>query len=285
MANIRDIKNRINSVKNTRQITNAMKMVAASKLKKAQERIISARPYADFIEFMIRSVKHKNPETTNPFLTGRLNTPEKKLLIVLTSDRGLCGSFNSNIIRTATKYLSENPDVGVICVGKKGYDQIKKKTDKIIGKYVNFFNEMNFLRTVEISKSVIELYNKGDYTQVSVIYNEFKSAIQQNIVEKQLLPIMPCESTAVSSVDYIYEPDENTIIEELGTKYIDVEIWRMMLESSAAEQGARMTAMDNATENASELIEALTLMHNRARQASITTEIIEIASGAEAINE
>ncbi|MCB5230617.1 MAG: ATP synthase F1 subunit gamma [Candidatus Cloacimonas sp.] len=285
MSNIRDIKNRIDSVRNTRQITNAMKMVAASKLRKAQDRIVNARPYADYLEFMIRSVKYKNPDTEHPMLTENQDKNAKRLLVVMTSDRGLCGSFNSNIIRSTKVYLEKHPDTDVICIGRKGYEQISKLTSSIIDKYFNLFNEMNFNDIKDITKGVLNLYLNNGYARVDVIYNEFKSAIQQNIIEKQILPIIPPESPAISQVDYLYEPDENTVIEELGTKYIDVEIWRMMLESSAAEQGARMTAMDNATENATELIDSLTLLHNRARQAAITTEIIEIASGAEAINE
>ena len=299
MANIRDIKNRIVSIKNTRQITNAMKMVAASKLRKAQEKIVNARPYADYIEMMIRTIKYKNPATKHPFLYSReesaaigkaqnqdlVKATGKTALLVLTADRGLCGSFNSNIIRTAHKYLQQHPETDVICIGKKGYDNLKKRSDRIIEKFLNSFNVIDFEATDKISQLVVELYLDQGYNRIDVIYNEFKSAIQQNIISRQLLPIVPIESEVISEIDFLYEPDEDTIIEELGVKYVDVEIWRMMLESSAAEQGARMTAMDNATENASELIEELSLLHNRARQASITTEIIEIASGAEAINE
>ncbi len=291
MANIRDIKNRIVSVKNTKQITNAMKMVAASKLRKAQERIINARPYADYLDMMIRTVKYKNIGTDNMLLAdtngneNNKNKADKVALIVITADRGLCGSFNSNIIRAAQKYIENNQKIDVICIGKKGYDQLKKRTDKIVEHYNDFFNEMDFAVCRDISHNVLNLFLQKGYTKIDVIFNEFKSAIQQNIIQKQLLPIVPLESDVVSQTDYLYEPDEDTIINELGEKYVDVEIWRMLLESSAAEQGARMTAMDNATENALELINELTLMHNRARQSAITTEIIEIASGAEAISE
>lgn len=302
MANIRDIKNRIGSIKNTKQITNAMKMVAASKLRKAQDKIINARPYADFTDYMIRTIKYKNPGSKHPFLrsreelissSGKIAVPEQQIrestgktaLIIITADRGLCGSFNSNIIRTAQKYLQQHPDTDVICIGKKGFDQIKKQTDKIIEKFINYFDIIDFTTTRDVSRLVIDLYMNKGYNKIDVIYNEFKSAIQQNIISRQLLPIIPMESDIISETDYIYEPNEDVIIEEIGEKYVDVEIWRMLLESSAAEQGARMTAMDNATENATELIEQLSLLHNRARQASITTEIIEIASGAEAIKE
>jgi len=289
MLHVRDIRNRISSIKNTRQITNAMKMVAASKLRRAQERIINARPYADYIDLMIRSVKLKNPTTNNILLKEyedeRVDEQSKTALIVITADKGLCGSFNSNIIRAALTYCESHTDIDIICIGKRGYDQIRKKSDRIIDKYINIFNEMDFAASKDISQKVLELFTEEGYQKIDVIYNEFKSAIQQNVVQKQLLPIVPLESDVVSRIDYIYEPDENTIINELGEKYVDIEIWRMLLESSAAEQGARMTAMDNATENATELIDELTLLHNRARQSAITTEIIEIASGAEAIND
>ncbi len=284
MANIRDIKNRIVSVKNTKQITNAMKMVAASKLRKAQEKIISAREYADYLDLMIRTVKFKNPSSENPFITNMADTKKKKVLVVITADRGLCGSFNSNIIRAAKKFINANPETDVICIGKKGYDTIRKSSDKVVEKFLNLFNSMDFSHSKAISRFIIKLYLEDNYNKIDVIYNEFKSAIQQNVIERQLLPIVPLESDVVSTVDYLYEPDEETLINELGEKHVDVEIWRMLLESSAAEQGARMTAMDNATENANDLIAQLTLLHNRARQSSITTEIIEIASGAEAIN-
>ena len=283
MPNIRDIKTRIESVKSTKQITNAMKMVAASKLRKAQNSIVQARPYADHINVMLQTLKRKNTKTQHPLL---IDIPDegKKAFIVVTSDRGLCGAFNSNIIRKAILYLNEHPEIDVICIGRKGYDYLKKYiTNEIKEKYIGLFNEMDFSVSKEVASFLLELFLNEGYAKIEVLYNEFKSAIQQDIVVKQLLPIVPLESEEISALDYIYEPDEDTIIEELACKYVDVEIWRIMLESSAAEQGARMTAMDSATENATELIGSLTLYYNRARQAAITKEIIEIASGAEAL--
>jgi len=234
---------------------------------------------------MIRTIKYKNPGTTNPFLVANSDDGNKTALLVFTADRGLCGSFNSGITKKALIYLSKHPDTDVVCVGKKGYDALRKKTDRIIEKYLNFFSSMDFSKSRSVSDLILDLYLNQGYTKVDAIYNEFKSAIQQNVIERQLLPIVPIEDDLISDTDYLYEPNEDALITELGTKFVDVDIWRMMLESSAAEQGARMTAMDNATENAGELIQELSLLHNRARQASITTEIIEIASGAEAINE
>jgi F-type H+-transporting ATPase subunit gamma len=208
----------------------------------------------------------------------------KRALIVVTADRGLCGSFNSNIIRKANEYLKKNPEIDLICIGKKGNDYFKKHFRKVLQSYIDLFNEMDFSVSIDVASHILNLLLIENYSKIEVLYNEFKSAIQQNIIVKQLLPIITSESKEVTTLDFIYEPDEKTIIEELGRKYVNVEIWRIMLESSAAEQGARMTAMDSATDNAAELIEQLTLKYNRVRQAGITKEIIEIASGAEAIN-
>ena len=284
MANIKEIKTRIESVRSTKQITNAMKMVAAANLRKAQDRIIKARPYANHVNDMLRTLKLKNSSNTHPLLEDAEESG-KSALIVVTSDRGLCGSFNSQIIKEAMRYLKENPEVDLICLGKKGYDFLKKRTDNIIKPYLNLFNEMNFSVSKDVAQQIIDLFMEQDYNKINVLYNEFKSAIQQNIIVKQLLPIIPLESDTISTLDYLYEPDEDTIIEELGKKYVNVDIWRIMLESSAAEQGARMTAMDSATDNAAELIDTLTLTYNRVRQAAITKEIIEIASGADAIQQ
>jgi F-type H+-transporting ATPase subunit gamma len=283
MANIRDIKNRIESVKSTRQITKAMKMVAASKLRKAQESIVKARPYANSINEMLQTIKLKDRMAEHPLLTER-NRNGKRALVVVTADRGLSGSFNSTIIRAASDYMKEHPEATVICLGRKGADFFKKHEATVTRNFVGLFNEMDFSVSKDVAAFLLQLYLHDGFSTIDVVYNEFKSAIQQNVITKQLLPIMPVQSEHVSSLEFIYEPDAETIIEELGTKYINVEIWRIMLESSAAEQGARMTAMDSATDNAEELIGTLTLHYNRARQAAITTEIIEISSGAEAIN-
>lgn len=284
MANLREIKTRIESVKSTKQITNAMKMVAASKLRKAQDNIINARPYADHINEMLRTLKNKNISSDHSLL-AEVTGKGKTAYIVVTSDRGLCGSFNTHIIKKAIVHLKENSDADLICIGKKGYDYFRKHSTNVTEHYINLFNEMDFSVSADVAEKILSLFLDENYDKINVIYNEFKSAIQQDIVVKQLLPIIPLETEEISKLDYVYEPDEDTIIFELGRKYIHVDIWRIMLESSAAEQGARMTAMDSATENAIELIDRLTLNYNRARQAAITTEIIEISSGAEAIQQ
>ena len=282
MGNIRDIKRRIESVTSTRQITNAMKMVAASKLRRAQERIVAARPYADYTQRMIEKIRKKNRQAIHPFFYPT-NKDGKTAFVIVSADRGLCGSFNSEIIRKAENYLSENSNVDIICVGKKCYDQIKKN-HKITSEFIGLFNEMRFTASQDISELLLDMYLNKTYSKVEILYNEFASVIQQNVVVKTILPIKPSPLESVSLVDFLYEPDEEQIIAELGQKYLAVEIWRMLLESSAAEQAARMTAMDNATENANELIEHLSLQYNRERQASITKEILEIVAGSEAIN-
>ena len=284
MATLKEIKLRIESVKNTKHITNAMKMVAASKLRRAQENILQARPYADHINDMLKTIKLKNITTTHPLLTD-ISGNGKTALIIVTSDRGLCGSFNSQIIRKAQLYIKKHSNVDIICIGKKGFGFFKTHSKKVIDSYINLFNEMDFSVSKDVAEKILNLYLQEDYIKIDVLYNEFKSAIQQDIIVKQLLPINPIESENISRLDFLYEPDEDTIIEELGRKYIHVDIWRIMLESSAAEQGARMTAMDSATDNAADMIDNLTLFYNRARQAMITKEIIEIASGAEAIQQ
>ncbi len=284
MANLREIKTRIESIKSTKQITNAMKMVAASKLRKAQDNIINARPYADHINEMLRTLKNKNISSDHPLLADATGKG-KTAYVVVTSDRGLCGSFNTHIIKKAVAHLEKDPDADIICIGKKGYDYFRKHSTNVTEKYINLFNEMDFSVSTEVAEKILNLFLDENYDKIIVIFNEFKSAIQQDIIVKQLLPIVPIESEEISKQDYVYEPDEETIIYELGRKYIHVDIWRIMLESSAAEQGARMTAMDSATENAAELIDKLVLNYNRIRQAAITTEIIEISSGAEAIQQ
>ena len=284
MANIRDIKTRIESIRNTKQITNAMKMVAAAKLRRSQDAIIQARPYANQINSMLRQIRARNRDIEHEVMQNSKNKT-RTALIVVTSDKGLCGAFNSNITKKAKEYIANNPQTDVICLGKKGYDAIRKVSSNVINQYINLFNEMDFSVSKQLGEYVMNLFLSEGYGKIEVIYNEFKSAIQQEIVVKQLLPIIPEElKTDNFNESSECEPDEETLVAELANKYIDVELWRIMLESSAAEQGARMTAMDSATENAAELINELSLSYNRIRQAEITKEIIEISSGAAAIN-
>ncbi len=285
MANLRDLRTRINSIKNTKQITNAMKMVAAAKLRKSQDAVVKSRPYSDYVDKMLRLLQKKNNTNPHPMLISP-NKNGKVLLLIVTGDRGLCGSFNSSITRYANHYIKDNPNVSfdVFCIGRKGYDSFKRKVT-VMNHFSGIGENVSFDVIDPIRESLLQVYSSGDYARVEVIFNEFKSAIQQDLVCKQLLPVVPSETEDISMVDFIYEPDENSLIEELCIKYINVELWRVLLESNAAEQGARMTAMDNATNNASDLINQLSLQYNRERQAQITTEIIEVASGAEAIKQ
>jgi len=283
MANLKDIRNRIGTIKNIKQITNAMKMVAAAKLRKSQEAVLNARPYSDYMDRMLRILQRKNRNSEHPLLSS-INPHGKELLIVVTADKGLCGSFNTSIIRFTLQYLHSKPHCDLIFLGKKGYDYFRKlNLYKIIRVYSNLTDVSSVHAVRKIKTELMELYNKGEYGSVFVIYNEFKSAIQQNLIHKQIIPVVPYESSDISLTDYDYEPNAFTIIEELGGKYVNVELWRIILESNAAEQGARMTAMDNATTNAEELIDELDLIYNRERQTQITSQIIEIASGAEAL--
>lgn len=285
MPNMRDIKNRIESVKNTRQITNAMKMVAAAKLQKAQSNIIKARPYADHVAGMLMTIKHKK-NMSESRIFSEVEENSKRALLLITADRGLCGSFNSAMIKQAESHLEKYPGTDLICVGKKGYDFFKKiNSVNIVKEYVGLFNEMNFNVSTDIAQFVKNLFDQKEYDCIDVVYNHFKSIIQQIITVKPLFPIPDIENdNSISELDYLYEPSMEEVIDELSSKYINVEIWRILLESSASEQGARMTAMDSATDNATELIESLTLNYNMVRQAAITTEIVEISSGAEAQN-
>ena len=284
MGNLQAIKKRIEGVKSTRQITKAMKMVAASKMKKSQERILNARPYANYLTKMLMTLKIKNKNHHNKIIDGNMEETGKLLLVVVSADRGLCGSFNNEVIRRAKKFLNENQMVDIICIGRKAYDALKK-VKEINKAYLNLFNEMNFDSSKDIGSYIFNKYDNNDYDKFIVIYNEFKSAIQQNIVSRQILPVLETEKNLnLLPMDYLYEPDEETIINQICKMYVDVEIWRIMLESSASEQGARMTAMDSATDNANTMISTLSLQYNRERQSQITTEILEVVSGANAIN-
>jgi F-type H+-transporting ATPase subunit gamma len=295
LATLREIRRRITGVRNTQKITKAMKMVAAAKLRRAQEAIVSTRPYANKIKQLMRQLVTKVDPSLNPLFAPR--EVRKIAVVVVSSDRGLCGAFNANIIKAAVQHMSEKyPDqletgVGlkVITVGKKAFDNFNKRDFEIYAKHVGVFGNLDFNHARAIMKELTEGYLKGDFDTVEIIYNEFKSVIQQRIVVEQLLPIPPEELNPTeehhlySQVEYIYEPSAHEIINALVPLHLNFQVWRVLLESNAAEQGARMTAMDNATTNASDLIRDLTLSYNKARQASITKELLEIVSGAEAL--
>ncbi|HET9179134.1 MAG TPA: ATP synthase F1 subunit gamma [Terriglobia bacterium] len=284
MATLRDIRRRIGSVRNTKQITRAMKVVAASRLRRSQERIFNARPYARQMTAMLESVAARLDERRHPLLARR---PERKvLLVVVTADRGLCGAFNANVIRASQIHAHElGPDkVSLVAVGRKGRDHFRKRPVTIVAEYVNIFRQLEFSHAKELADKIIELYTSEQVDAVDLVYNEFKSTMVQNVKVERFLPIEPLVATQGEYyADYIYEQPPAEILNALLPRYVEVQVFRALLESQAAENAARMTAMDAATNNADDLIESLRLKLNRLRQAGITKEIIEVVSGAQAL--
>jgi len=292
MATLRDIKRRIVGVRNTQQITKAMKMVAAARLRRAQENIISARPYS---RKMLEMLSHllETEGSSNSLVTER--KVKNVAVVVVTSDRGLCGGFNMNAIKKVEElvagelkdYYSENK-LSLYCVGKKCVDYFSKKDIKIAGSYPYIFTGLKFDFAVKLVNELKQKFLNGEYDKVIIVYNEFKSVIQQKITDEQFLPVKPFEvknGTKESLTEFIYEPNKQAIIDMLLPKHLNAQMWKVLLESYAAELGARMTAMDMATENAKELINSLRITFNKERQAAITTEILEIVSGANALKE
>jgi F-type H+-transporting ATPase subunit gamma len=287
MPNLKDIKRRIKSVKNTQQITKAMKLVAASKLRKAQVAIQDARPYA----LKLRDVLNHISARCNPDLHALLGQRggDNILIMVVTADKGLCGGFNGNIIRKAMKVIAENENknLSLVLAGKKGMDIFKHRPTKIAHDFVGWTRDFNYAKAQEIGNLLTEQFVGQNVDKIVMIYNEFKSVMQQEVVVEQLLPVVPeaLESAKETAhvPEYVYEPDEESILDALLKRYMTVQVYRAFLESSASEQGARMTAMDSASKNAGEMINGLSLTYNKARQAYITKELIEIVNGAEAL--
>ncbi|HYL84865.1 MAG TPA: ATP synthase F1 subunit gamma [Candidatus Angelobacter sp.] len=287
MPTLLDFRRRIRSVKNTQQITRAMKFVAAARLRRAQEAALAARPYAKELARVLRSTMSRITEPQHPLLAHR---PEENILtLVLTGERGLAGAFNTNILRKVNEFFRANKSkkIATIPVGKKGRDSLKKASFNIIAEYINVLARVELGTAREISNLVTDLYSKGEIDSVYIVFSEFKTVMSANIVLEKLLPVESIEAgesagseTASSQVDYIYEQPEAELLDKLLPRYVETQILRAMLESSAAEHAARMTAMDSATKNAGEVIDALTLHMNKVRQAAITKEIIEIVSGA-----
>ncbi len=297
MATLREIRRRISGIKSIQKITKAMKMVAAARLRRAQEAILAARPYAKSIRELIARLVTEVDSSLHPLLLPREEA--RTLLVVVTSDRGLCGAFNSNIIRTATHYVRDRfpadrrteHQIRLMCIGKKGAEYFGKRNYELLGRHVGIFQHLDFSNARGIVSELLSGYLAGEFDRVDVIYNEFKNVMQQRVVTEQLLPI-PADSLkaedamrAHAIVDYIYEPAAKAIIDELLPKHLNFQMWRILLESNAAGLGAQMSAMDNATENARDLITDLTLSYNKARQASITKELLEIVGGAEALKQ
>ena len=286
MPNVRDIRRRIRSVKNTQQITRAMKMVAAARLRRAQESVLNARPYANQMRAVLASVAGRAEQRAHPLLAER---PVKKVLLVfVTADRGLCGAFNANLVRAAQEYLrnaaSSGIPVSMLAVGTKGRDFFRKQPIELVGQHVGIFGHIRFATAQDIASEIINRYCKGEADAVDFIYNEFKSVMAQRLIVERYLPIKPFPAPPGQVlIDYIYEQPPAEIFNSLLPRYVETEVYRALLESQAAELSAKMTAMDAATSNAGELIDTLTLQMNRIRQAAITKEIIEIVSGAAAL--
>ncbi len=289
MPSLKDIKKRIGSVKNTQQITKAMKMVAAAKLRRAQEAAVAARPYAEKLQSVMSNLAQREEAGGHPLLTQR--GTGRALVVLMTADRGLCGGFNATVSKEAERFIRANDkgfaDIDLVIVGRKGRDFLKNRVGKNIVKVHEDITTTATYKTAQlIGQEIIDSYSEEKYDAVYVLYNAFQSAIVQIVTMEQVLPIQPqeTEEPTTNSVDYIYEPDRLEVLEQLLPKMVEVQIFRALLESNASEQGARMSSMDSASRNASEMIDRLTLQYNRARQAAITTELMEIISGAESVS-
>ena len=295
MPNLLDIRRRIKSVKNTQQITKAMKMVSAAKLKRAQDRVVTARPFANkMIEVLGGLADRTDEDFHHPLLDARGD--ERYLLVLVTADKGLCGAFNTNLIKAAQTFIRDNPGkhIDILAVGRKGRDFFRRRGASLVGEYIGVTGKgrVDFSEALEIARDVIKRFTEDEeIDKVFVIYNEFKSVLQQRVATEQLLPVARATSSdseptktnqPLTLVDYIYEQPPSEIFARLLPRLIETQIFRALLESIASEQGARMTAMDSASKNARELIDSLTLNMNRVRQAAITNEIIEVVSGAAA---
>jgi F-type H+-transporting ATPase subunit gamma len=286
MPNLKDIKRRIQSVKNTQQITKAMKLVAASKLRKAQQAILAARPYAVKMMDVLNHLAARCNGDLHPLLDVRESN--RDLFLIITSDKGLCGGFNGTIIRKMAQHIKDNTqnENSLIIAGKKGNDVFRNRPVNIVQDIIGWTRDFDYLKAQAIGENLATIFTEKKVDKVFMVYNEFKSVMQQEVVIEQLLPVVPENLEHQDGsfvVDYIYEPDEETILDELLKRYMTVEVYRAFLESSASEHGARMTAMDSASRNAGEMIGDLTLTYNKARQAYITKELIEIVNGAEAL--
>lgn len=292
MANLKEVRNRISSVTSTQQITKAMKMVAAAKLKRATNAIVQLRPYANKLRDVLAQVSASVEGNDSPYTQDR--TPKKVLVIVLTSNRGLAGAFNANAIKTANnlifgKYAEQHAqgNLSIIAIGKRGHDFFERRGFNVIGNYNELYSDLNFLNVSQVTEYAMQEFKKGNIDRVELVYNEFRNAAVQLLTTEQLLPLVPLEKSeegVSADVDYIIEPSKEEIIKELIPKAIKTQLYKAVLDSNASEHGARMTAMDKATENAGDLLRQLKLSYNQARQAAITTELTEIVSGAAALS-
>ncbi|MDR2888024.1 MAG: ATP synthase F1 subunit gamma [Bacteroidales bacterium] len=294
MANLKAIRVRIVSVRSTRQITSAMKMVAAAKLRKAQDKIVRLRPYVNKLQEILGGLSQSLADSEVENVYGRISEPEKVLVVVITSNRGLCGAFNTNVIKearqlVAEKYAVQNKkgNLKLLTIGKKGYDYFRKQQVTLLGEQNSLLNNTSFDDIAQTAETLMNSFMAGEYDRIELVYNQFKNAAVQNLTTEQFLPIIPSgdEGTTrqAAPVDYIYEPTAEEIVKDLIPKSLKIQFYKAVLDSFVAENGARMTAMHKATDNASTMIKELTLQYNKARQASITNQILEVVSGAEAL--
>ncbi|MEC3879514.1 ATP synthase F1 subunit gamma [Parapedobacter sp. 10938] len=292
MANLKEVRNRITSVTSTQQITKAMKMVSAAKLKRATNAIVQLRPYAEKLRDILANVSASVESGASPYTVDR--KPNNVLVVVIASNRGLAGAFNTNVIKTANQLIAERyseqlhaGNVRVIGIGKRAQDYYLKRNYQVVGNHNDLFLALNFENTSKIAEVIMEGFAEGAYDRVELVYNRFKNAGVQILTTERLLPLLPTAEVSDASetaVDYIIEPSKEEIVEELIPKAIRVQLYKAVLDSHASEHGARMTAMDKATDNAGELLKSLKLSYNQARQAAITTELTEIVSGAAALS-
>ena len=289
MATLRDIRRRIRSVESTQKITRAMKLVAAAKLRRAQERILSARPYAIKMAELLSSLVSRTESEEHPLLTRR--PPARRRLVIITADKGLCGAFNSNVLRASLAFLREagQTDVTLVVVGKKARDFFRRRQWEIKSEMLGFFDRLAYSHARELADQLMKEYLSGDVDEVHLVYNEFRSVAVQRVTREQLLPIEPARvpggDEAAAGGDYIYEPSPEAILAALLPRHVITQVYRALMESVAGEYGARMTAMEAATKNAKEIIGVLTIRYNKARQERITKELLDIVGGAEALRQ
>jgi len=292
MANLKEVRGRIKSVTSTQQITKAMKMVAAAKLRRAQDRMIQMRPYASRMNGILRNVSAgAEPELIGSF--GQTRDINKVLIVAITSDRGLCGPFNNNIFKEISQHiekdyasLQKRGNLTILPIGKKAYDFFRKRDYQVDSKFYELMGSLDFENVKETAEYIMASFDDGEFDRVEIVYNEFKNVAQQILRVEQYLPIPPIDDEgdgSASDIDYIFEPTQEFLVKEIVPKSLKIQLYKALLESNAAEQGARMTAMDQATENADEMLKDLKLTYNRTRQAAITKEILEIVGGAEAL--
>ena len=291
MANLKEVRNRISSVQSTQQITKAMKMVSAAKLKRATNAIVQLRPYATKLKEILGNLSANLEGSSSPYVQER--EPNKVLIVAISSNRGLAGAFNLNVIKATNNMIAEkysdqykNGNVSIISIGKKSQDFYEKRGYNIIGNNNEVYTALTFENVTKITESIMAGFKNGEFDKVELVYNRFKNAAMQIITTEQLLPLPKTENVKASKtqVDYILEPTQEEIVKELIPKSIKIQLYKAVLDSHASEHGARMTSMDKATENAGDLLKALKLSYNQARQAAITTELSEIVSGAAALN-